>query len=94
MSLPSIHDTIAHALPSLTAEQIQPLTAALVAREDQMADTLRMAGAQFGLYPEIVAEVFAEVGVGTPVDETQRAFIRAQFNSLMEELQRQHGGGN
>ena len=65
----------------------------LVERENVMADMFRMAGMQFGLYPQIVAEVFAEVGIGTPVDETQRLMIRAQFTALMEELQRQHGGG-
>lgn len=92
MSLPTINDVVSH-VEGLSEEQVTHLTSALIERENVMADMLRMAGMQFGLYPQIVAEVFAEVGVGSPVDETQRTMIRQQFTALMEELQRQHGGG-
>jgi hypothetical protein len=64
----------------------------LVAREDAIADSLRVAGAQFGLYPEIVAEVLAEVGLGSPVSEEERALIRANFVNLMERLRREQQG--
>jgi len=90
-NLETIHDTIARVSPDLTAEQRQPLVAALVAREESMADMMRMAGLQFGLFPQIVSEVFAEIGFGEPISEQQRTMIRQQFNTLMEELQRQHG---
>lgn len=83
-------------IESLVAEHAnnQPaLVAALIEREDTMADMFRMAGMQFGLYPQIVAEVFADVGIGTPVDENQRAMIHQQFVTLMQELQQQFGQG-
>jgi hypothetical protein len=89
--LPSINDIIRH-VEGLSEEQVAHLTSALVERENVMADMLRMAGMQFGVYPQIVAEVFAEIGIGTPVAEEARALIRQQFNALMEELQRQYGG--
>lgn len=62
------------------------LVASLVERENQVADALRSAGMQFGLYPEIVAEVLAEVGVGTPLSADERLYIRGQFIALMERL--------
>lgn len=92
-SLSTINDTIEQAAPELTLAQRQNLTQVLIEREDHMADMFRLAGMQFGLYPWIVAEVFAEVGIGTPVDDTQREMIRAQFVAGMEELQRQFGQG-
>lgn len=92
MSLPTIEEVVRH-VEGLSEEQVTHLTSALVAREDNMADMFRMAGLQFGLYPQIVAEVFAEVGIGTPIDETQRGMVRQGFTDLMEQLQREHGGG-
>lgn len=91
-TLASINDTVRH-VDGLTEEQVAHLTGALVERENVMADMLRLAGMQFGLFPQIVAEVFAEVGIGSPVDEEARRLIHEQFTALMEELQRQHGGG-
>lgn len=69
----------------------EALIAALYAREDNIGDLLRLAGQQFGMYPQIVSEVLAQVGVGTPLDETTREFIRAQFVTLMQQLREQHG---
>jgi hypothetical protein len=63
----------------------------LTAREDFMADQLRAAGAQFGLYPEIVAEVLATVGIGTQPSPEERQIIRQNFVALMERLQRDNG---
>jgi hypothetical protein len=76
----------------LNETQRTTLEVLLVDRENKMADQFRMAGMQFGMFPQIIAEVFAEVGIGSPIDETERTFIRAQFIALMEELQRQQGG--
>ena len=86
--LPSIEQALA--VVDLTDEQRTACVQALVAREDQMADVLRMAGAQFGLYPQIVAEVFAEVGIGTPVGKEEREMIRNQFLVLMQQLQEEY----
>lgn len=69
----------------------ESLITALVEREEAMADTLRLAGVQFGLFPQIVSEVLAEVQMGRPIEAAQREFIRAQFVALMEELQNQQG---
>jgi len=73
----------------LSTQQRIALRAALWEREDNIADTLRLAGVQFGLFPQIVAEVLAEVGVGTPISADQRELIRNQFNALMEQLRQQ-----
>jgi hypothetical protein len=72
----------------------ESLIDALVQREEAIADTLRMAGVQFGLYPQIVAEVLAEVEMGEPITRAQRTLIRQQFEALMVELQRQHDEGH
>lgn len=71
----------------------EALVAALVEREDEVADMLRLAGIQFGVYPAIVAKVFKDVGLGTPPDETLAALIDAQFVALMEAFQRAHDQG-
>jgi hypothetical protein len=70
------------------------LIAALTKREDEMADSLRLAATQFGLYPEIVAEVLAEVGLGTPPSPEARQMIHDNFVNLMERLRREHEQGN
>lgn len=53
--------------------------AALLVREDNMADILRLAGMQFGMYPWIVSEVLAQIGLGTPLTEEERQFIAGQY---------------
>jgi hypothetical protein len=65
---------------------------ALVDREDQIVEVLHLAGVQFGLFPQIVAEVLAEVGLGTPKSETERAMIRRSFTELMAAIQRAQTG--
>lgn len=78
----------------LTEQDVALLIGDLVAREDELADTLRLAAVQFGLYPQIVAKVFADVGVGTPPSEEGKALINSQYVQLMMELQQaqQEGG--
>lgn len=66
----------------------ETLVEALLAREDEMADMLRLAGVQFGVYPAIVAKVFKDVGIGTPPTEDVGKMIDAQFVALMEAFQR------
>lgn len=65
----------------------------LLAHEDEMADGLRSIGLQFGLHAQIVAEAICTVELGTPPNEEERAFIRANFLTLMRNL-RQSGEGN
>jgi hypothetical protein len=64
----------------------------LVNREDAMAEIMFLAGMQFGLFPQIVAEVLAEVGLGTPKSDGEREMIRASFVNLMEQLRRAQSG--
>lgn len=89
---PTINEVVRH-VEGLSEEQVVHLTSALVEREDVIKEQLSMAGMQFGLFPQIVAEVLAEVGMGSPLSTEQRALIRTQFTTLMEEIQRQQGGG-
>lgn len=86
--------TLDEVLANYTVTDPEGLKRALVAREDGMRDILSLAGAQFGLFPAIVAEVLAQVGLGTEPSEEERDYIRTQFVALMEELQRQHREGN
>lgn len=95
MSGPSIRDIVMHHYTEHGDASPEVLIGLLVAREQAMAELLRMAGMQFGMYPQIVAEVLAEVEMGEPLDPPERAFIKAQFQALMEELTRQqHEGGH
>lgn len=71
----------------LSLEQRQQMEAALLHREDHIADRLRMAGVQFGLFPQIVAEVLADVGIGTPLPEAERNMVRQAYTQLMTEIE-------
>lgn len=75
-----------------SARDREVIQAALVRREDQIADLLRMAGQQFGLFPQIVAEVLAEAGLGTPPTPEVRTMVHQQFHALMEALARAQRG--
>lgn len=88
--VPPIRDVVDGAIRDgkvYRAEMIETL----VAREDAIADALRMAAAQFGMYPEIVAKVLMDVEMGSMAlvsPETQN-LINGQFNALMERLQQE-----
>lgn len=78
-------------------EEVRPsLEAALMEREDDMADQLRIAGAQFGAMPEFVAEVLVQIELGTPPSSEARVMIRQGFETrlawLQEEYRRMTGG--
>jgi precorrin-3B methylase len=66
----------------------EALIAALEARENDMADVLRLNAVQFSLFPEIVAEVLAAVEMGGPMTTEQRAMIHSNFHIRMERLNR------
>lgn len=77
---------------AFTPEDREAIQAALVEREDAAADFLRMAGRQFGLFPQIVAEVLTEAGLGTTPPPELRDLIHRQFHQLMEEIGRAQRG--
>ena len=91
-SPPSGLDVIVHQYLPRT-ETSAALVEALMEREAAVADILRLAGMQFGLFPEIVAEVLAQVGLGRPIEAAQREHIRHNFQALMECLHEQHENG-
>lgn len=70
---------------------LDELQAALVEREDIMADLFRLAGVQYGLFPEIVAAVIAEAGLGTEPSPEALSMIQANYAALMERLRREQG---
>lgn len=73
---------------AMTDGEFKPevLRAMLVTREDLMADHLRLAAQQFGLMPQIVAEVVAQLGLGTPLSEEERLLVHQNFVTLMEQI--------
>lgn len=79
-----------HLNVDLDTEWGQQLHDALLGREDAMADLLRLAAAQFGMYPQIVSKVLMDVGMGTAPSPEAEALINHQFAALMAELQEQH----
>lgn len=81
--------TVAYCIEQATQDGVvntDVLRALLVAREDTMADYLRLAGAQFGLIPELVAAVISDLGLGTPLSDEEKAIIRQNFVNKMREL--------
>ena len=64
----------------------------LTAREESLADFFRLAASQFGMYPEIVAKVLADSGIGEPISNEQYQHLQRNFVALMERLHREHGG--
>jgi len=92
MSNVSIADIVNRHYADPASPPPESLTAALVQREQAMADLLRMAGVQFGMYPQIVAEVLAEIEMGEPISVEQRTMIHSQFHLLMEQIASAHRG--
>lgn len=70
----------------------QAVEQALLAREDHVVDVLHSAGMQFGLFPQIVAEVLAEVGLGHPRSAAERQMLRDQYRNLMLAIERAQRG--
>jgi hypothetical protein len=85
--------TIDEVLSNYTVTDPEGLRRALIAREDGMRDILTLAGAQFGLYPFIVAEVLAQVGLGSTPTEEERVYIRRAFDEGMEQLRTAYESG-
>lgn len=92
---PLVEFSLAHVLghfPQIPDEVRAELHRALMNREDAIVEVLHLAALQFGLFPQIVAEVLAEVGLGSPKSEAEREMIRRSFTELMEQLQRAQRG--
>lgn len=76
----------------LASEGGSALLTALYEREDQIADLIHMAATQFGMYPEIVAEVLTNaVDIGSPKSDEVHMLIRQNFINLMTRLQQENG---
>lgn len=71
----------------LTDEQ---LVAALVEREELMADFLRTRGSQLGAMPAFVAEALAEIGMGRPLTSEHREYVHRQYHAVMDQLMADH----
>lgn len=93
-----LYDWMTHTQTVLAAEELADLRARLLAREDNIADVLRLAGDQLGAMPQLVAEVICLTGLGTPPSDEERALIHAQYRDTMqqlaEELRRLRGDDN
>jgi len=72
-------------------EQLEDLVRQLTDREEMLADYLRLAGIQFGVFPQIMAKVFMDAGLGRSIPESQQAMVNRQFTELMVEFRRQMG---
>jgi hypothetical protein len=75
-----------------TAAGFGAVQEALLERENQIVDLLHMAGSQFGLFPQIVAQVLSQVRLGTPKSEAERLLLHQQFVALMEQIARAQRG--
>lgn len=82
----SIDETITEVTTDLPEETKAAIVAALLEREDEYLAAFHMAGAQFGVYPQIVAKVFTDLKFGTPVSDEAKALIDAQFQTLMDQF--------
>lgn len=82
----------------IPANALHDLRVRLIAREDSIADLLRLAGAQLGAMPQLVAEVICLTGLGTTPTDDERALIHRQYEAaieqLQEELRRMRGDDN
>ena len=68
--------------------QVEMVTRALVEREEGIADIMRVAGQSFGLLPQIVAEVFAQIHFGAPITDEHRQLVHQQFHTVIDQIRR------
>lgn len=73
---------------ALSSSAWEDLQERLLAREDNIATILRLAGTQFGAMPGFVSEVVVLSGLGTPPTDEERQVIHDAFHRDYEELQR------
>lgn len=68
-------------------ETIKHLHDTLVAREQEMAETLQLVAVRFNLMPQIVAKVICELGLGEPCAGEVKEHIDAQYAELLEQIE-------
>lgn len=72
-----------------TVSDLASLRTRLLARENVIADHLRVMGASLGAMPEFVAEALCQTGLGDIPSESERLYIHQQFHDRMEQLRRE-----
>jgi hypothetical protein len=74
-------------------EQVQAdLVKRLVERDEAMADALRVAADQYGTFPQIVAKVLMDLGLGDPEPSDEyTTHVNTQFQELLRHLREEHG---
>lgn len=90
----TIEQIVDHCLTEHADDVRTALVGELTGRDEALADVLRLAANQFGLYPEIVEEMFCQTGLGGPYDSEQRERARTAYRALMERLQAEHDDNN
>lgn len=93
-ALPTVRDVVDRHRNLIGDTVADQLIADLYQREDLVADFLRLAGTQLGTFPEFVAKVLTDAGLGTPVSTEEQAYLNQQFAARMEWLQQQFRQGN
>jgi hypothetical protein len=90
----SIHEVVTAAYTERVTPEV--LIQRLTEREEEFVGAFHMAGSQFGMFPQIIAEVFAELKFGAPITEEQRAMVHNNFVVLMNQIaeQQQQPPGN
>lgn len=92
----TIADVLATQGIDVEGENGAVLHEALLAREEELVGVLAINAVQFGVHPEIMAEVFAAIGIGRPKSDEEKALIHATYVAHMERLReewlRQQGG--
>lgn len=85
-AVPSIREVVEATLPA--GESTEVIVAALIEREQSMADALRELAVAFGLHAEIVAQILAiDVPMGEPTTVEQKAYVHQQYVNLVRRLQ-------
>lgn len=77
------HSSVGITLPDAAKASLREL---LVAREENIKTLLSLAGQQFALYPEVVAEVLAQCNLGEPLDTATRALIHSRYHEAVNKL--------
>lgn len=89
----TIREVLDEAELGLDDVALNAVETALLQREDEIAESLLIVGAQTGVHAPIIADVFAnQVPLGTPKSEEERILIRQALIAHLEELRRRHEG--
>jgi hypothetical protein len=80
-------NTIQQIVVEADLSDVDGLITTLVAREQEMAETLQVIGSQFGLMPQIVAKVICQLGMGDPCTGEMREHVDAQYALLLTQIE-------